>query len=233
MMGIGHTLFEEMIYQDGQLLNPGLLDYRIPTMTDLPGDLRSILVENADGPGPHGSKGIGESGLMPTAPAIANAIARAIGVRLTALPLTPNASGRRCALLRHSRRPEGRRCPGTTRWPSRLMGRSGARNAGKNCVKNLSALTYRADYRSYRAQSSLISVQECLDSSHEGCGCHNSLRCFVRGNMACFTIIANVAQHEKPIQIASTLPIQLTSLHKMLVNRRNHTAVFTKFALFS
>jgi CO/xanthine dehydrogenase Mo-binding subunit len=89
MMGIGHTLFEEMIYQDGQLLNPGLLDYRIPTMTDLPGDLRSILVENADGPGPHGSKGIGESGLMPTAPAIANAIAQAIGVRLTALPLTP------------------------------------------------------------------------------------------------------------------------------------------------
>ena len=52
-------------------------------------DLRSILVENADGPGPHGSKGIGESGLMPTAPAIANAIAQAIGVRLTALPLTP------------------------------------------------------------------------------------------------------------------------------------------------
>jgi CO/xanthine dehydrogenase Mo-binding subunit len=47
--------------------------------------MRSILVENADGPGPHGSKGIGESGLMPTAPAIA----QAIGVRLTALPLTP------------------------------------------------------------------------------------------------------------------------------------------------
>ena len=89
MMGIGHTFFEEMIYQDGQLLNPGLLDYRIPNMEDLPTDLRSILVENTDGPGPHGSKGIGESGLMPTAPAIANAIARAIGVRLTALPLTP------------------------------------------------------------------------------------------------------------------------------------------------
>ena len=58
-------------------------------MADIPADLRSILVENADGPGPHGSKGIGESGLMPTAPAIANAIARAIGVRLTVLPLTP------------------------------------------------------------------------------------------------------------------------------------------------
>jgi CO/xanthine dehydrogenase Mo-binding subunit len=89
MMGLGHTFFEHMVYQDGQLLNPGLLDYRIPTMEDLPEELRSILVENGDGPGPFGAKGIGESGLMPTAPAIANALARAIGVRLKALPLTP------------------------------------------------------------------------------------------------------------------------------------------------
>jgi len=74
-----------LIYQDCQLLNPGLLDYLIPTIEDLPTDLWSILVENADGVGPYGSKGIGESGLMPTAPAIA----RAIGVRLTALPLAP------------------------------------------------------------------------------------------------------------------------------------------------
>jgi len=44
-----------LIYQDDQLLNPGLLDYRIPTIEDLPADLRSILVENGDGPGPHGS----------------------------------------------------------------------------------------------------------------------------------------------------------------------------------
>ena len=89
MMGIGHTFFEHMVYQDGQLLNPSLIDYRLPTMADLPGELRSILVENADGPGPYGAKGIGESGLMPTAPAIANAIAHAVGVRLTELPLTP------------------------------------------------------------------------------------------------------------------------------------------------
>jgi CO/xanthine dehydrogenase Mo-binding subunit len=47
-----------------------------------------MLVENADGPGPYGAKGIGESGLMPTAPAIANALDRAMGVRLKALPLT-------------------------------------------------------------------------------------------------------------------------------------------------
>jgi CO/xanthine dehydrogenase Mo-binding subunit len=88
MMGLGHTFFEHMVYQDGQLLNPGLIDYRIPIMGDLPTELRSILVENADGPGPYGAKGIGESGLMPTAPAIANAIAHAIGVRLAELPLT-------------------------------------------------------------------------------------------------------------------------------------------------
>jgi hypothetical protein len=81
VMGMGHTFFEEMIYQGGQLMNPSLLEYRIPAMTDLPDDLRSLLVENADGPGPYGAKGIGESGLMPTSPAVANAIAHATGVR--------------------------------------------------------------------------------------------------------------------------------------------------------
>jgi CO/xanthine dehydrogenase Mo-binding subunit len=106
MMGIGHTFLEHMVYQDGQLLNPGLIDYRIPTMEDLPGELRSILVENADGPGPYGAKGIGESGLMPTAPAIANALAHAMGVRLKALPLTPEHV--RTALASRKRaRPEG------------------------------------------------------------------------------------------------------------------------------
>ena len=54
MMGIGHTFFEQMVYEDGQLLNPGLIDYRVPTMADLPPEFRSILVENADGPGPYG-----------------------------------------------------------------------------------------------------------------------------------------------------------------------------------
>jgi CO/xanthine dehydrogenase Mo-binding subunit len=89
MMGMGHTFFEQMIYDGGQLLNPSLIDYRLPVMNDLPDDYRSILVENADGPGPYGAKGIGESGLLPTAPAIANAVARAVGVRIKDLPLTP------------------------------------------------------------------------------------------------------------------------------------------------
>lgn len=89
MMGLGHTFFEQMVYEHGQLLNPSLIDYRIPAMSDLPRESQSILIENGDGPGPYGAKGIGESGLLPTAPAIANAVARATGVRLTDLPLTP------------------------------------------------------------------------------------------------------------------------------------------------
>lgn len=89
MMGIGHTFFEQMVYDGGQLLNPTLIDYRVPVMEDLPDEYRSVLVENGDGPGPYGAKGIGESGLLPTAPAVANAIARAVGVRITDLPMTP------------------------------------------------------------------------------------------------------------------------------------------------
>ena len=51
VMGIGHTFFEHVVYEDGQLLNPGLIDYRILVMADVPDELRSILVENGDGPG--------------------------------------------------------------------------------------------------------------------------------------------------------------------------------------
>ncbi len=89
VMGLGHTFFEQMVYEDGQLLNPTLIDYRVPVMSDLPEEFRSILVENGDGPGPYGAKGIGEGGIMPIAPAVANAIADATGVRIRDLPLTP------------------------------------------------------------------------------------------------------------------------------------------------
>jgi CO/xanthine dehydrogenase Mo-binding subunit len=88
MMGLGHTFYEQMVYDGGQLVNPSLIDYRIPAIGDVPASYESLLVENADGPGPYGAKGIGESGLLPTAPAIANAVARAVGVRITDLPLT-------------------------------------------------------------------------------------------------------------------------------------------------
>ena len=89
MFGIGHTLMEEMVYEDGQLLNPNLVDYRVPMFEDLPQHLQTILIENGNGPGPFGSKGLGEGGLLPVASAIANAVSRAVGVRIQTLPLTP------------------------------------------------------------------------------------------------------------------------------------------------
>ena len=89
MNAIGHSLMEEMIYKDGQLLNPNLVDYRVPSFTSLPKDFETILVESHNGPGPFGAKGTGEGGLMPVAAAIGNAVYRATGLRLYDLPLTP------------------------------------------------------------------------------------------------------------------------------------------------
>ncbi|MGH8697365.1 MAG: molybdopterin cofactor-binding domain-containing protein, partial [Burkholderiales bacterium] len=90
MMGLGHTLFEEMVYSEsGSLLNPTILEYRVPLVTDVPDAMETVLVENGDGVGPFGAKGMGEGGGIPVAPAVANAIARATGVRIRDLPLTP------------------------------------------------------------------------------------------------------------------------------------------------
>jgi CO/xanthine dehydrogenase Mo-binding subunit len=89
IQGLGPALFEARVAEGGQLLNPGLLDYRVPTFADLPDRLTTILVENGDGPGPFGAKGVGESGTFCAAAAIGSAVARATGVRITELPLTP------------------------------------------------------------------------------------------------------------------------------------------------
>ena len=86
---IGHTLFEEMLYEDGQLLNPNLIDYRVPTFMDMPEVFETIIIENGDGPGPYGAKGVGEGGIVAVAPAVANALHNATGVRIRDLPLTP------------------------------------------------------------------------------------------------------------------------------------------------
>jgi CO/xanthine dehydrogenase Mo-binding subunit len=88
MQAMGHTLFEEMLYEDGQLLNPNLVDYRVPGFPDLPAVFDTIIIENADGPGPYGAKGVGEGGVMAVAPAVGNAIYHATGVRMKELPLT-------------------------------------------------------------------------------------------------------------------------------------------------
>jgi CO/xanthine dehydrogenase Mo-binding subunit len=80
---------EEMVIEDGQPLNPNLVDYRVPMFKDLPEHVHTILIENGNGPGPFGSKGLGEGGLLPVASAVAGAVDRAVGVRIQDLPLTP------------------------------------------------------------------------------------------------------------------------------------------------
>jgi CO/xanthine dehydrogenase Mo-binding subunit/aerobic-type carbon monoxide dehydrogenase small subunit (CoxS/CutS family) len=89
MQGLGHTLLEEMVYEGGQLLNADLVGYRVPRAGDVPPVMTSRFVENADGAGPFGAKGVGEGPLIPVSPAVANALARLAGVRLRELPLTP------------------------------------------------------------------------------------------------------------------------------------------------
>jgi CO/xanthine dehydrogenase Mo-binding subunit len=89
MQGIGHTFFEQLVYENGQLINPNLVDYRIPTFSDLPEEFHTVLVENGDGPGPFGVRGMAEGGILSVAPSVCNAIDRATGVRIKDLPLTP------------------------------------------------------------------------------------------------------------------------------------------------
>jgi CO/xanthine dehydrogenase Mo-binding subunit len=89
MMGIGHALSEELEYDDGALLNPSPVDYRVPLAGDAPERIESLFLERGDGPGPFGSKGLGESSIITVAPAIANAVAAATGVRVRTLPIRP------------------------------------------------------------------------------------------------------------------------------------------------
>jgi xanthine dehydrogenase molybdenum-binding subunit len=87
-MGIGYALTERLILQNGKVMNPNFLDYKMLTAKDVP-NIEPIVIETNDQFGPFGAKGIGEPGLVPTAPAIANAIYDAVGVRIKELPITP------------------------------------------------------------------------------------------------------------------------------------------------
>ncbi|HVO96375.1 MAG TPA: xanthine dehydrogenase family protein molybdopterin-binding subunit, partial [Terriglobales bacterium] len=75
MQGIGHTFFEQLIYDNGQLINPNLVDYKIPTFDNVPEEFHTELVENGDGPGPFGVRGMAEGGILSVAPSVCNAIA--------------------------------------------------------------------------------------------------------------------------------------------------------------
>jgi CO/xanthine dehydrogenase Mo-binding subunit len=86
--GIGWTLYENMQFDKGKPLGTSLHGYTLMTIADMP-KVESIIVESNDPVGPYGAKGVGEPTLIPTAPAIANAIEDACGVRITDLPITP------------------------------------------------------------------------------------------------------------------------------------------------
>jgi CO/xanthine dehydrogenase Mo-binding subunit len=89
MQGLGNALYEEMIYdQTGQIINSTLFDYHVPTFEDLPDAFQSTIVENADGPGPYGAKGVGEGSLAGATAAVVTALAD-LGIRITELPVTP------------------------------------------------------------------------------------------------------------------------------------------------
>jgi CO/xanthine dehydrogenase Mo-binding subunit len=94
LQGIGNALFEEMRFVDGVIANDNLLEYRVPRVADLPRAMRSIIVENADGPGPYGAKGCGEGAFAAVPAAIVCALADA-GVPMNELPLTPERVWRR------------------------------------------------------------------------------------------------------------------------------------------
>jgi 4-hydroxybenzoyl-CoA reductase subunit alpha len=87
-MGMGQALTEEMIWKDGMLMNPGLLEYRSPSSVESP-EVEPIIVESIDPEGPFGAKECSEGSLAATIPAIANAIYDAVGVRLHESPFTP------------------------------------------------------------------------------------------------------------------------------------------------
>lgn len=90
VMGLGHALMEHIILDDaGRTRNLGAIDYRIPTSLDLPLEFHSYAVENRDGPGPYGVKGMSEGGLLVTAPAVAAAVRDATGLVIRDLPLSP------------------------------------------------------------------------------------------------------------------------------------------------
>ena len=89
VQGLGYALTEELVWEGGALANPSMMDYKAPSAMDVPAAINPIVVEHPEPSGPFGAKAIGEPGLIGVAPAIANAVAKATGVRLRELPMTP------------------------------------------------------------------------------------------------------------------------------------------------
>lgn len=91
LMSLGSTLFEEMVFDNGQPINATFLEYMLPSMKDHPCQFKSLLVETPHPDGPFGAKGVGETAVGPVEPAIGNAVANALGgIRIRDLPLRPD-----------------------------------------------------------------------------------------------------------------------------------------------
>jgi len=87
--GVGYALYEELKSEKGKIQNPDFRDYKIPRTHEMGFPIDLEFIETKDNFGPFGAKGVAEPGLVPTAPAIANAIYNAVGVRIRDLPITP------------------------------------------------------------------------------------------------------------------------------------------------
>ena len=104
-MGLGYALSERLVVEEGQIVTQSFMDYAVFKADDMP-DIVVRLVESVDAEGPFGAKGLGESGVIPVAAAVANAVKDAIGVRFTELPITPARV--RAALAGRSAAKDGR-----------------------------------------------------------------------------------------------------------------------------
>ncbi len=88
VQGLSTALLESIILRNGQPMNPSFTDYRIATAVDAPVEMVNIIVEVPQDDGPYGARGIGEHAMVPTAPAIANAVRAAVGVEIDSMPIT-------------------------------------------------------------------------------------------------------------------------------------------------
>jgi CO/xanthine dehydrogenase FAD-binding subunit len=122
-MALGAVLGEELIYEAGRPVNPSYLNYALPRAADVP-RVRPILVEDPDPNGPYGAKSIGELAVIPCAPAVANAVYDAVGIRLRELPFTPDKVLAALAAKEGRRRRDFRILSRPDRWQIELTRRA-------------------------------------------------------------------------------------------------------------
>ena len=91
VMGIGHALFDQLVFDQGQMINATLLDYQLPSMKDMPDQMTPIIIEDPHKDGPFGAKGVGESGILGSHRPTPTRVRDACGIRMTRLPLTPES----------------------------------------------------------------------------------------------------------------------------------------------